>query len=138
MGYESKIYIVNVLSHKHTVINPDTQKPYLDKNGEPMIDNGYGQIVAMIDMCKMGYDNGWRELFTKEIDYQIYAENGNESTNKDCYGEHIKSGDINAIIAWLENQIKKDNYRRLKPLLYLLKAFNPEEWDDLQVLHYGH
>ena len=28
MGYESKIYIVNVLSHKHTIINPYTQAPF--------------------------------------------------------------------------------------------------------------
>ena len=138
MGYESKIYIVNVRDHNRPALDKTTNKPILDENNRPIIYKGYGQIVAMMDMCKMGYDNGWRELFTEDIDYTIYAENGDEDTDTDCYGDHIKSGDINSIIGWLENQIKKDNYRRLKPLLGLLKSFNLEEWKDLQVVHYGY
>lgn len=138
MGYESKIFIVDVKSHNQFAIDKITNKPILDENNSPVIYKGYGQIIAMIDMCKMGYDNGWKELFTNEIDYYIYAEDGDHDTNTDCYGEHIKSGDINTIIAWLENRIKIDDYRRLKPLLHLLKSFNLDEWKDLQVLHYGY
>lgn len=138
MGYESKVYVVNVLEHRHPLVNRVTKQPCLDENGKQIMAEGYGQIVAMIDMCKMGYDSGWKELFTKEIDYKIFAENGDEDTDEDCYGEHIKSGDITAIISWLENQIKIEHYRRLKPLLSLLRGFTPDEWEDLQVLHYGH
>lgn len=138
MGYESKIFIVDVKSHNQFAIDKITNKPILDENNSPVIYKGYGQIVTMIDMRKMGYNNGWKELFTKEIDYYIFAEDGDHDTNTDCYGEHIKSGDINSIIVWLENQIKKDDYRRLKPLLYLLKSFDLNEWKDLQVLHYGY
>ncbi len=138
MGYESKVFVVNAVSHNTPKLDKRTQEPVLDKNGHPIMYRGYGQIVAMIDMCKMGYDNGWKELFTKEIDYYIFAEDGDHDTNTDCYGEHIKSGDINAIIAWLENRIKIDDYRRLKPLLHLLKSFNLDDWEDLQIVHYGY
>lgn len=125
MGYESKVYIVNVFSHNDVLLDGTIRK-------------GYGEIVAMVDMCKMGYNNGWKELFTKPIDYEIYAENGDESTGEDKYGDSIKSGDLTKIIAWLEYQIKIDDYRRLKPLLAILKAFDPDEWKDLQILHYGY
>lgn len=43
MGYESKVYVCE----KSTLFN----------------NSNYFETIAAVDMSKMGYDNGWRELF---------------------------------------------------------------------------
>ena len=133
MGYESKIYITNVRRHKQ-------------EDGKVWT---YAEIIAEFELRKMGHSVAnsidFCELFTNPIDYMIYVPGVNENNNEcmvakdtDGYGEHIKSGDINRIITWLEREAEQDNYRRLKPLIGMLKGFNADEWDDLQVIHYGH
>lgn len=121
MGYESKIYVVQ-----------------REKNEQ----NYYGHIIAMFDLCQMGYGNGWRELFKTEVKYDVFIENGNEETRKDCYGETLKETTIEAVIEWLENYITSgETYRRLKPCLGMLKGFNLDEWgygDGLYIIHYGY
>ena len=42
------------------------------------------------------------------------------------------------IVAKCFGYIKTDNYRRLKPLLEYLKAFDKTQWEDLIVVHYGY
>lgn len=123
MGYESRIYVVNVSRCK------------APKTGE---DFPICNIIAEMNMsCMVG---SFHRLFDKPIDFKIVIcdSRGENETDEDCYGDKIKCGDINDIIVWLENEIKRDNYRRLKPLLGLLKGFNPNEWDELKVLHYGY
>ena len=121
MGYESKIYVVQ-----------------REKNEK----NYYGQIIAMFDLCNMGYGNGWKELFKTEVKYDVFIENGNEETKKDCYGETLKEAPIEAVIEWLENYIARgETYRRLNPCLNMLKGFNLDEWgygDGLYIIHYGY
>lgn len=129
MAYESRIMIVNAHREKNPE-NKDFGKVY------------YAEIVANIRLGCMGYNNGWRELFTKEIDFDLYAENSNETTREDKYGEVMKEGDIENIVAWLENVAPvfwgNNPYRRVKPLLGLLKGFDPARWEELHVVHYGY
>ena len=47
MGYESKVYICSRISNTVYI---------------------YNEVIAAVDMCKMGYDTGWRELFNKKLD----------------------------------------------------------------------
>lgn len=88
----------------------------------------------------MGYGNGWRELFDKPFDCKIYMENGNTLIEKDSYGDKLKSADFSTVIEWLEKEIKKSNYRRLKPLLSLLKGFDLSQQGDgkMEIVHYGY
>ena len=73
-------------------------------------------------------------IFNKEIDYKLFI----DSVDIDRHGEHLKYAPINKVIEWVEQKIKKIDYRRLKPLLGLLKGFDQSKWDELQVIHYGY
>lgn len=118
MGYESKIFVVN---------KSDWMK---DNYG-----HYYGRIIAMVDMsCCLGLSN----LFRTPANVYIYAENPDEPVCDDRYGEELKCGDIQEIIEWCEAEYNKEHYRRFSPLIGLLKGFDREEWNNLQVIHYGH
>ena len=114
MAYESRIYVINV--HKET---------------------RYGEIVARYDLSNMGGDESFYNLFCFSTGYKIYPD-GNRATDSDCYGSPIKSADINKLIEWLETKGRQMNYRRIEPLIGLLKGFKLSEWENLQVVHYGY
>lgn len=118
MGYESRIIIVE----RH--------------GGEQTI---FGEIISEVWMSKMGYNNGWRELFKNPIDYKLYIDDCEDGTDKDLYGKHLTYTDIKSVVNWLEKEIQKGNdYRRLPVLLSLLKGFDESQWVNLQVVHYGY
>lgn len=124
MAYESKIIIVD---------------RRVNKNSKGEIIYLYGEKLADMMMGCMGYNNGWKELFQTPIDYTLYIENEDKATNNDKYGEHLKYTTISNVIEWLEKEIARGNdYRRLKPLLGLLKGFDEQEWTELQIIHYGY
>lgn len=115
MGYESRLIVVN----RCKSIN-------------------YAEKIAVINMCKMGYGNGWKELFCNPFDCKLYADDGNTLLTKDNYGEKLKSADIQTVIDWIETKGRKMNYRRIEPLIGILKGFDTSEWEDLQIVHYGY
>lgn len=117
MGYCSKIFIVG-------------------RSKRPMFDTEC--VIASFDCCKMDYK--FRDIFTKEIDYKLFADDGNTTFDTDKYGNHLKSADFRTVIGWLNNQVQKNDYRRLKPLLCLLKGFDLSQWQecDMQIVHYGY
>lgn len=116
MGYESKIFIVNVISAK---------------------DFRYADEIATVDMSKMGYGNGWRELFKSPIDFKVWYRG--EEIDTDCYDEHLKSADYNDVIVWLKNYMRDNEYyRRVPVLLGILNGINPNDWDNLKIVHYGY
>lgn len=117
MGYESRLYIVK----KCDAIN-------------------YAEVIARYDCSNMGYDNGWRELFNKPFDCKMYMEDGNTLIEEDCYGDKLQSADFPTVIEWLEKEVEKRDYRRLKPLLSLLKGFDLSQCRDgeMEIVHYGY
>ena len=125
MGYESRVIIVNVIRRAET-----------DCRGKHYPAFVFAEEIASIKMSCM--DGNFTSLFDKDIDYAINKPGTDKQTMVDCYGECIKSGDIHKIIQWLEDKVKEENYRRLKPLLGLLKGFDVAQWDSLEVLHYGY
>lgn len=80
------------------------------------------------------------KFFNKPLESKMYVEDGNTLIEEDCYGEKLTTADFPTVIAWLEKEVKKDDYRRLKPLLSLLKGFDLSQWQDgeLQIVHYGY
>ena len=139
MGYESKVYIVERHEHNKTV------------GGEPIDPPIINSIVlASYDLCKMGgmdFAPEFYNAFKKEIDYKLWLPSfddyGNETTadvDEDCYGEHMKSANIDELIEALKVCEQRDHYRRIPPLVAMLEAFAAEkdEWNELQVVHYGY
>lgn len=128
MGYESKIYIID--RHEHKKIDETFYT--------------YGDKIMEIDLCKMGYGmynrKSFTDLFTHEIDFDLWI-NGNP-TQTDCYDEHCKYGDIDAIINWLNKMVKDTDYRRAKLFLAILKSIKKQIkdgcWTDIKIVHYGH
>lgn len=111
MGYESKIIIVNHYSKEFT------------------------EKIAEYKASEMRYI--FPDLFESDFDGKICEEHFEELTNKDCYGNKIKyTKDFKKVIDFLEKEEKKEHYRRLKPLIGLLKGFNPEEWNNLIILYF--
>ena len=123
MGYESRIFVVNRSEHEGYGENA---KPYV-----------YAEKIADIKMSKM-YD-GFTPLFNEEVDYELYIDNENESTNTDKYGAVMTYTDCKTVIGYLENLIAKgENYRRLSMLLGLLKGIDESQWNEIQIVHYGY
>lgn len=122
--YESKIIIANVVRDK-------------DRNSEDFGEWIYAEKVAEIDLGCMGYGNGWKELFTTKIDFELFVDNMDCSTREDKYGDIMKVADLKAIIKWLEDH-SEITPRRTRTLLAMLKSLNPLEWDELHIVHYGY
>ena len=119
MGYESRICVMDELEYNGGV---------------------HALKLATIDMS--GMETSFMDLFQTPIEYKIYADDPNEDTDTDCYGAKIKSADIDTVLNWLFNEIniKKNDYRRLRPLYYLLEAYKEDitKWHNIKVLHYGY
>lgn len=114
MGYESRLYIV------------ETRKG-----------SNFAQKIATINMSQMG-GNGWRGLFDKPFGHELYADDGNTVLTEDKYGEKLTYAEIDSVIEWLENEGKEMKYRRITPLLGLLKGFDRSQWSDLKIVHFGY
>ena len=89
MGYESRIYVVEPLSDK------------------------YGNVIAMFDLCKMGYDlirgKSFPDLFKIEQyeNFSFYSDDGNTPIKKDPYGDTVKKAASNIeVIEWLNTYIR--------------------------------
>lgn len=113
--YESRIYIYN--REKYEKIT-------------------FGSEIARFEMC--GMRQGFTDIFTEEKDFNIYADDGNTEITEDKYGAPLRVCGVEKLTAWLAEEIKTDDYRRLKPLLAFLQALNPDEWDELIAVHYGY
>lgn len=115
MGYESRVYIV-----------------------KKSMESNYAEEIAKFN-CR-GMADGWTNLFDKPFVGDLYADDGNTLITEDKYGKELKYTDFPSVIAWLEKEVEKDDYRRLKPLLSLLKGFDLSQWQDgeMQIVHYGY
>lgn len=122
MGYESRIFIVNRKEYK----GYKNEKSYVS-----------AEKIADIEMSKM-YD-GFTDLFDRKVDYELYIDSEDETTNTDKYGEVMTCTDCKTVINYLEKLILKGaDYRRLFLLLGLLKGIKEEQWEEIQIVHYGY
>lgn len=130
MGYESKVYICS----------RTTNEVYI-----------YNKVIAAVDMCKMGYDTGWRDLFNKKLDGDFFGfdyenprnQNWEDAELLDAYSEPMMYADIDSVKEWVNQQIENgDDYRRLFVLKAVLDSFNKTQWESdrykLIVVHYGY
>ena len=130
MGYESKVYICSRISNTGYI---------------------YNEVIAAVDMCKMGYDTGWPDLFKKKLDGDFLGFDHDNPRNQDWentelldgYDEPMMYTDIDTVKEWVNNQIENgDDYRRLFVLKAVLDSFDKTRWESdrakLIVVHYGY
>lgn len=120
MSYESKVVIA---------------KSYENSN--------YHHIVASLDLCCMGYNRGWRELFNKPFEGEIYIEDGNEPTTEDRCGGKLKWTTVRDVYNWCIAHKTEDGqtYWRQEILEALLKSMIFELGDGVthfKVIHFGY
>lgn len=124
MGYESRLYVMQ--RRDFTLESRDGEEVRFISAGE----------IARFDMSKMV--PSFRDLFTEPTDFDVYGDDG-EPIVADCYGDALAYAPARKVAEWLEGEIARSDYRRLKPLLAFLKAAEMENWDgELVVVHYGY
>lgn len=124
MGYESKLYIV--------------EKSNLKDN----VGKVYTRVIAMFDMCKFHLLSG---VLCKEpkTNCYFYADDGDTKVLEDRYGDALTETTVETVIGILEEAIENgENYRRIFPLLSMLKTIDKQQkddvWREIVVLHYGY
>lgn len=121
MGYESRLYIVDKSTLTYDIDGSDRR---------------YAQIIAQFDLCKIDNSVFMDIDRYSETDAYIYVD-GN-LTYTDCYGAVLTEIPLKDAIKIFSKAVKEHDYRRYKPCLGLLKGFDPTQWTDLVVLHYGY
>lgn len=124
MGYESRIIVAR------RDVFEGTEEIWFEK-------------LADMRLSCCGY--GFPEIFTTEIEANIYGDGFEENSKEeydlteDKYGDICKYTDVQTVINWLENAEAKEHYRRFTPAIAMLKAYAAEKWDGkLVVIHYGY
>jgi hypothetical protein len=121
MGYDSRVYLMHRVEFER---------------GEAK--HVMACEVACFDLCVMRCE--FRKLFTDEIDYDLYLTNdfGEQVTRKDLYGDVCKWSGVGKVRDWLRDEVKRSNYRRLRPFLGFLEGIDESQWEgDLQLVHFG-
>lgn len=104
----------------------------------------YVSVVATFDLKAMGPESSYYRMVVSkwtnpEPQELYYFYEGDERIDSDCYDAFLLELDLGEAITALSRD--DDGYRRIPPVLGMLKAFaNTEgQWDDeLVLLHYGH
>ena len=117
MGYESKLYVVK---------ESDLKIPS---------DNGkvWAQVVGMIDLCVC---YSIVDVFTREANGYIYADDGNTRIEEDKYGSPLGVANLDEVIEKLKEIVKDTDYHRAKVALAFLKGVQ-KSMPDCVVYHYG-
>lgn len=124
MGYESRLYVMK-----------RSEYAYVSGDGEEKRDI-FAIEIARFDMCKMA--PSFRDLFTEPTDFDVYGE-GDGPIGVDCYGDELAYAPASKVAEWLEAEVERSDYRRLRPLLAFLVSAEAESWDgELVVVHYGY
>lgn len=119
MGYESKLVVA---------------RPFEGPDGKV---TGY-DTIAVINLGAM--QNAFfaiEETFPNELETEIFLEGSYKI--EDCYGEHLRYGNVRSVLRTLHACEAQCHYRRSDMAINLLKSFTTSEWDDdIMVIHYGY
>jgi hypothetical protein len=160
MGYELKMYVVSVKQVqcndrialidekvRHCFNNEEDKSNYyyFDENDtkhyitkEPTIDAYYGQIIAMVDLCKCDLSNTGIWKF-EEGDVYCFDNDGNSLIGLDSYGDYRKLVSIDSVLDEMKKLNEKENYRRFTIAISMLenvKALFPNE--NVGCIFFGH
>ncbi len=123
MGYEIKLHIGTIYKFDHTK-------------------RSWFQEIAMVDLCKPGYQSKIFELSTlveKEKVY-LYASNGNTHIIKDMYDKQLTAINAGVVLSTLKEDNQKEPYRRFEIAIALLETMlKDNEWkENLKVVLFGY
>ena len=103
------------------------------KEDEPsLIKRKYSQLIAMIDLCKCGF-----ELTPPTSELYFYGDDGSTPVIEDRCGSLLTQMSVPDVIKMLESKMEHSYSRRVKTALALLKGCEGL-YNDPQVLFYGH
>ena len=128
MGYESRIYFA---------------KDYDFPKGIH-----HSAIVAMIDMCKMGYDDAvieFRNCFDTETPFSLWVEGYDDENDVECMVEEIEdkygarlcyASDKMALLDAAIEMEKNSDYWKFEKLRKMIQMFIND--NDVYIVHYGY
>lgn len=116
MGYETKLIVVNRYVFGDYI---------------------WAEIIATFDLCKLPWSFNHHDVFKEPIDFDLYLDEGTV-IREDSYGDLCCMANIDDVIDAINKLAEKENYRRYKPCLELLRGFDQSQWGDLRVVHWGH
>lgn len=124
MGYEMKFYVVR---KSNLALEKDETKKWAEKISEFYYCKDYGLA-------------NWIDKNYEETNCYIFADDGNTEILEDMYDSPLIEIPIKDMVEYLETH--SDDYRRVKPFLNMLKAFdedNETKWNnELVILRYGY
>lgn len=120
MGYESKIIIGLKSELKDKEFN-------------------FVTVISTFDLCKIDFRE-FKDLLKTSPASKCYCYLGDRKITEDMYGKELQEFDLQRLIDALEAIEKKEHYRRIPPLLGMLKGFQStkEDYKDLIILHFGY
>ena len=102
----------------------------------------YGIVVAMFDLSAMNPWGAFTELLENSPKTEFYIYVGGTKIIFDSYGDRLREMSLEDVIDALEQDQKRNDFRRFRPCLEMLRAFvedNNNLWDqDLVVLQFGY
>lgn len=134
MGYESRL-IVGFRNHC------DSEQKAGHKD--------FCQTLMVLELSCVGaeeFNNRSNKLFDKEIDFDLYMDDGDTCYYEDKYGDVCHYTSISNVIKFLAEYNKtQDYYRRTDFALKALKSFKKKDWcwkkgkdyGELVVVHYA-
>ena len=122
MAYESRIYVVS--------------KTDMMGYEEQVKDYKMCEIIASFNLCRI--DDEILGMISHYPESDCYLWVDGEATATDRYGEHFTEIPLDKAIEIFIHAKNFYDYRRYTPVASMLTGFNPKEWKDLVVLHYGY
>lgn len=151
MGYETRLFIgrsghASDELHQDYLIISDGEAycPYSKDDKGNTIPTGrkgiYFAVMAMIDLCKCGYDSeiskiDWKNKERESSFWYFYY--GSEEIKEDRYGDTPKPINIKTVLVALRKDSEREDYRRFKWAIALLESMEKDS-ENLQVLFYGY
>jgi len=151
MGYETRLYIGKESSLTKDEIKKGAPEldgdsvyhPYLKDEHGDLVKTGrvetWFQVMAMIDLCKTGYETETSKIDWKNTDKTRvwYFYEGDISIKEDKYGEMFKPVPIETVLTALKKDNETEEYRRFTWAIALLESMKDDP-QGLTVLFYGH
>ena len=122
MAYESRIYVVS--------------KSDMKGFDEKVKDYRMSEIISSFNLCRIDDEILGMIQNNPETDCYIWTEDG--PTHTDKYGKGMIEIPFEEAVKIFIHAKNFYDYRRYAPLAGMLMGFNPKEWNDLVVLHFGY
>lgn len=131
MGYESRVYVAS--KYNNNAFKKARVYVASKYNDNAFKKDGMVDVLAEFNLSVM--TNGFKDLFTKEIESPVYLNQDMDKIEVDKYEERLKYTDnIKSVLTYLENNF---TYRRSR-MLYNFLISAERDFSDLIIIHCGY